>query len=297
MDWIEALPLGNGRLGAMVFGDARHERVQLNEDTLWSGEPVEPADFNAWKSLEAVRNFVFAGQYAEATEAAKPIQGPFTQSYLPLGDLWLDFNGGEEAAQEVTEYQRTLNLDTATIEISYRIHDVVYHRSLFISAPDRAIIIRLTASRPGSLSLGVSLSSPLQSTTVNQGQSCLLLAGRAPRHVEPKYCSKEPAVLYDDAEDGKGMRFAAILRAVVDGGSMESSSGTLSIDSADTVTLYVAAATSFSGFDRSPRCCCKVTTAASISCPHCQPPGLPVLSKACVPGAGLRSLSYGQAGS
>ena len=252
MDWNEALPLGNGRLGAMVFGDTRHERVQLNEDTLWSGEPVEPADFDAWKSLEAVRNFVFAGQYAEATEAAKQIQGPFTQSYLPLGDLWLDFIYGGAADQEVTEYQRTLNLDTATVEVSYRIHDVVYHRSLFISAPDQAIIIRLTASRPASLSLGVSLSSPLRSTTVCQGQSSLLLTGRAPRHVEPNYCATEPAIIYDDAEDGEGMRCAATLRAVVDGGSVESGSGTLSIHLADTVTLYVTAATSFSGFDRSP---------------------------------------------
>ena len=246
-DWNEALPLGNGRLGAMVFGDIRHERLQLNEDTLWSGEPVKPADPDTWKSLEAVRQHVFAGEYAEATEACQQIQGPFTESYLPLGDLWLDFDYGRDAGLEVTDYQRSLDLDTATLEISYQIGEVIYRRSIFVSAPDQALVIHLTASQPSSLSLGVSLTSPLRSATVSDGPHSLLLTGRAPVHVEPNYRNVEPAIVYDDAEDGKGMRFAARLRADTEGGSVEATSNSLSITQAHSVTLFLTAATSFGG--------------------------------------------------
>jgi alpha-L-fucosidase 2 len=247
-EWNEALPLGNGRLGAMVFGNVQRERLQLNEDTLWSGEPVERAGTTPWTHLDAICALVFAGKYREATEACKQLQGPFTQSYLPLGDLWLEFGHAEEAE----EYRRELNLDTATVEIGYRIGEVRYRRSLFISAPDQAFVIRLTASQPGSLDLKVSLASPLQSVTVSEGQDSLYLAGRAPRHVEPNYRDIEPAVVYDLAEGGRGMRFSACVRAVVEGGSVEAGVSDLTIARADSVTVYVTAATSFNGFNKSP---------------------------------------------
>lgn len=113
-DWNGVLPFGNGRLGAMVFGGAGRKRLQL-EDTLWSGEPVPPADPDLWKHLDPIRQLVFARQYAEATAACRRMRGTFTQSYLPLGDLLLDFGHQEE----VTEYSRALDLDTATVLIRY----------------------------------------------------------------------------------------------------------------------------------------------------------------------------------
>ena len=201
-DWNEALPLGNGRLGAMVFGDVRHERLQLNEDTLWSGEPMAPPDPDMWKSLAEVRRLVFTQQYAEASVACRKLQGTYTQSYLPLGDLWLNFGHGD--GMEVEDYRRELDLDTATAQVSYRVGDVTYHRELFSSAPDQALIIRLTASQPGALDFSVSLNSPLRSATTSEAQDALYLTGRAPAHVEPPYHQVEPGIVYDDSEDGKG---------------------------------------------------------------------------------------------
>ncbi|MGI4790217.1 MAG: glycoside hydrolase family 95 protein [Janthinobacterium lividum] len=249
IDWNDALPLGNGRLGAMVFGGLTHERLQLNEDTLWSGEPVAAADPNKWKSLSEVRRLVFDRRYAEAVEACKKLQGPFTQSYLPLGDLHLDFGHGENG---VEEYRRSLDLETATAEVRYRVGDVTYTRSIFVSAPDQALVIRLSADRPGALTLDISLSSLLRSETERVDQNTLRLTGRAPAHVEPSYRDIEPAIVYDDAEDGRAMRFSALVRAVSVGGSISANAATLSVTDADMVTLYLTAATSFNGFDRSP---------------------------------------------
>ena len=107
--WVEALPVGNGRLGAMVFGGVTEERLQLNEDTLWSGAPHAGDNPAAKDALPAVRAALFAGNYAEADRLAKQLQGPFTQSYQPLGDLLLTF----AASDPVTEYRRALDLDTA----------------------------------------------------------------------------------------------------------------------------------------------------------------------------------------
>ena len=223
-DWNEALPLGNGRLGAMVFGDVRHERLQLNEDTLWSGGPAPPADPDKSERLAEIRRLVFAGQYAEATAACYGLQGPFTQSYLPLGDLWLDLEHGNA---DVEEYRRELDLDTATVTISYRVGGVTYRRSLFVSAPDQALVVRLTADQPGSLTLAACLSSPLRSTSETVGADTLRLSGRAPAHVEPDYRDVTPAIVYDDVEGGRGMRFAALLRAVVErAGTVEAGGAT-----------------------------------------------------------------------
>ena len=248
-DWNEALPVGNGRLGAMVFGGVTHERVQLNEDTLWSGEPVTPADPEVGRPLAEIRDLVFHRQYAEATEALKQMQGPFTQSYLPLGDLRLDFGHGEDAE----DYRRELDLETATAKVSYRVGDVVYTRTIFAGAPDQAIVMRLTASRPGMLDLRVSLSSPLRSVTESRGPETLRLTGRAPAHVEPQYREVEPGIVYEDTENGRGMRFCALVRAALVGGSVTSDGSVLTITQADSVTLSLTAATSFQGFDQAPR--------------------------------------------
>ena len=246
--WNEALPVGNGRLGAMVFGGVQRERLQLNEDTLWSGEPVKASDPDLWRHLDEVRRLVFAGQYQEATEACQHLQGPFTQSFLPMGDLWLEFGHGANAE----DYRRELNLDTATVEISYRIGEVTFRRSIFVSAPDQALVIRLTASQPDRLNFSAALTTPLRGVTTAQSPHSLHLSGRAPAHVEPNYRDVEPAVVYDEAPDGKGMRFAATMRAVVEGRVVQSGADTLNIVRADCVTLYLTAATSFNGFDRSP---------------------------------------------
>ena len=145
--WVEALPVGNGRLGAMVFGGWQVERLALNEATLWSGGPRDWNNAAAKAILPKVREAIFAGRYREAEALCKKMQGPYNQSYLPLGQLQLDF-GGEGVA---TNYERTLDLDRAVVTTRYVRDGVTYSREVFCSAPDQVIVMRLTASVPGRL--------------------------------------------------------------------------------------------------------------------------------------------------
>jgi len=178
--WTEALPIGNGRLGAMVFGGVATERLQLNEDTLWSGHPKDCDNPEALAYLPQVREAVFAGDYAHADELSKHMQGPYNQSYLPLGDLILDFSRREKdfAATKSTDltdgtdltenpfhpltYRRSLDLDTALAETSYTVDGVTFTRQVFASAPDDTIVMRLTCDKPGRLSFTATLESLLQ---------------------------------------------------------------------------------------------------------------------------------------
>ena len=146
--WVEALPIGNGRLGAMVFGGAAQERLQLNEDTLWSGGPRDWNNPRAREVLPEVRRLLFAGKYAEADQLCGQMQGPFNQSYLPLGDLLLTFDGAEAP----TAYRRWLDLDSAIAAVRYSIGDATFTREAFASAPHQAIVIRLSCDRPARIS-------------------------------------------------------------------------------------------------------------------------------------------------
>jgi alpha-L-fucosidase 2 len=146
--WVEALPVGNGRLGAMVFGGVAQERLQLNEDTLWAGGPYDPANPNALEALPKVRELIFAGKYREAQNliSQKMMAKPLTQMpYQCVGDLLLDFPD----ANGVTDYRRDLNLDTAMATVGYTIDGVRYTREVFSSPVDQVIVVRLTADKPG----------------------------------------------------------------------------------------------------------------------------------------------------
>ena len=132
--WTAALPIGNGRLGAMVFGGIAEERLQLNEDTLWSGAPRDWNNPNARQHLAEVRRLVMEQQdYAAADQVCRKTQGPYTESYLPLGDL----NIRMDHAAEVSRYRRELDLDTAISRVTYRIGDAEYAREAFASDPTR----------------------------------------------------------------------------------------------------------------------------------------------------------------
>ncbi len=248
--WVEALPIGNGRLGAMVFGDPRHERLALNEDTLWSGGPTSwnNPDAKAW--LPKVREAVFAGRYAEANELAKKMQGPYNQSYLPLGDLLVDF----DVAGEIEGYRRELDLDRAVATTSFRAGGATHTREAFASFPDQVIVLRVGADRPGQVSFTARLTSRLRHTTAAEGYDAVALRGRAPSHVDPSYLGDtKDAVRYDEGPSAEGMRFTAIVRAVVRGGETRATpEGRLEVRGADEAVVIVAAATSFDGFDRSP---------------------------------------------
>ncbi|MDB5326225.1 MAG: alpha-L-fucosidase [Phycisphaerales bacterium] len=158
--WTEALPIGNGRLGAMVFGGIAQERLQINEDTVWGGGPYDPSSDTAFDTYAKARELIFAGKNAEAqaligqSGMAKPIrQAP----YQTVGSVMLDFGFDESKA---TDYRRDLNLDTGVATTSFKLNDVAYKREVFASAPNQIIVVRLSADHPASISFSLKMTSP-----------------------------------------------------------------------------------------------------------------------------------------
>jgi len=245
--WTDALPIGNGRLGAMVFGGVNEERLQLNEDTLWSGHPHDWNNPHAAEALPAIRRLVLEEKrYKDADRECHRMQGPYNESYQPLANLHLKF----ENLAETTEYRRELDLDTGIARVSFNSGAATFTREAFCSAPDQVIALQLTA-RKGKLNFAVTLDSPLRAASDVIGNNQLLLHGKAPAHVEPNYVDAKDPVLYDE-EEGKGMRLACRLQLHNKGGKVTAINDGLQITGASEVTMLIAAATGYRGFDQMP---------------------------------------------
>ena len=230
--WEEALPVGNGRVGAMVFGGPTEERLQLNEGTLWAGGPYDPVNPQAKAALPEVRRLVFAGQYREAAELIdrRVIAKPRGQMpYQTIGDLLLTFPAGE-----VAEYRRELDLDTAVASVRYVKDDVRFSRQVFANAPHNVIVVRITADRPGSLSFTARMNSPMPDAAVAiDGSDTLVLSGRG-----------------GDSGGVQGVvRFQSRVKVVVTGGRVTPAETRLQVDGADAATLLIVSATNFKRFD------------------------------------------------
>jgi alpha-L-fucosidase 2 len=246
--WEEALPLGNAKTGAMVFGGIVTERFQLNDNTLWSGYPDPGNNPDGKTFLPLVRQQVFAGNYDSASRLWRKMQGPYSARYLPLADLWLKFSYKDTIA---AKYYRDLDLNTATASVKYTVDGIGYTRETFISHPGKAMMIRIVADKKGSINFTASLTSKLRFHTKVEGNDVLVLAGKAPRQVANR--PTEPIqVGYDEDPNGEGMNFIVNLRIVNEGGAISRSTGQLNVVNADAVTIFLTEATSFNGFDRSP---------------------------------------------
>lgn len=247
--WVEALPVGNGRLGAMVFGGVTTERLQLNEGTLWSGGPKDWNNPKAREVLPKIREAIFAGQHDVADSLAKQMQGAYTQAYMPLGDLSLEFT----QSSTVTDYQRSLSLDRAVSTVTYRQNGVLFTREVFSSFPDQVIVMRLSADQPGTISFSAKIDSQLLREYTTLGRDTLILRGRAPAHTDPSYFNGQlEPVRYDRGASPEGMTFEAQVRILAEGGSVSADGSRLVVSKANAVTLLISAATSFNGFDKSP---------------------------------------------
>ena len=250
--WTEALPLGNGRLGAMVYGNETNELIQLNESTLWSGGPVtDNINPEAPKYLPQVREAIFAGDYAKAYALCKKMQGVFSESFLPLGDLKIrqDFKSGSSA-----NYYRDLDIKEAVATTRFKIDGVNYSRQVFSSAPDQVIVVRLSADKPGSLNLTISVNSQLRYRNSMIGANILSMNGKAPTHDDPNYTkyTRDP-IPYDDSSSGcKGMRFVLLTKVINKGGSLSGDTSGIKVKNANEVILLLSAATSFNGFSKCP---------------------------------------------
>ncbi len=231
-EWVQALPVGNGRLGAMVFGGVTREQLQLNEDTLWAGGPYDPVNPEARAALPAVRRLILAGKYREANQlvSEKVMARPLHQMpYEPVGSLFLTF----PQVTAVEGYRRDLNLDTAIAGVSYTADGVRYTRRVFASAPDRVIVVRLTADRPGRISFTAGMTTPQKATVRVEEPGTLVMHG------------------VNGSSDGiqGALTFAARIRVIADGGRTVAQGDTVKVTGANSATLLIAIATSYRTFD------------------------------------------------
>jgi alpha-L-fucosidase 2 len=252
-EWVEALPIGNGRLGGMVFGGVSAERIQLNEDTFWSGGPYDPINEEALANLPKVRQLVREGRYQEAQELAdqKLMGRPrHLQAYQPLGDLRLAVEGQARSM----EYRRELDLDSAVVRVRYRVGETVFTREVFSSAPDQVLVVHFAAHGPDRLHLHVTLDSKQPFAVRSLGRQGLLMTGRwhgdltnAEDHL--KLSQGLQARWY-----GEGLSFAVEVAAETQGGHLEADDKGLHVTGARSVTLRLAAATSYKGRDPEASC-------------------------------------------
>jgi alpha-L-fucosidase 2 len=254
--WVDALPIGNGNLGAMVFGggggddtSAQQELLQLNDDTLWSGYPRDGNNKNAKDYLAAVRDAVLMKKdYHLADSLCLKMQGAHAESYQPLGNLRLAFlHPGK-----VTNYRRELDLDTACARTTYAVGASVFTREAFVSNPDQVLVLRATCSQPNQLNCSISLDGELQLSAKAIGHDQLLLAGKAASHIVYAGHPGSDHPVHKSDTPGEGMYFAAALEVAVEGGTVSASGNSLKVTSASALTIRLTSATGFRGFDKMP---------------------------------------------
>ena len=235
-EWTEALPVGNGRLGAMVMGGTEEERIQLNEETLWTGAPYDPTTSGGPEALPEIRRLVFEGKYLQAHDlfGRKMMGYPADQMmYQPLGNLWLTFPGHAK----VSEYRRTLDLDEAIVRVAYRVGDVQFEREILSSPVDQVIVVRLTASKSGCISLRARIS-----------------GGKRQDYNGDEYYTSDSVppdglVLRGHNSSDQGIKgrldYQARVRALAEGGEVSTGYQELIVSHADSATLLISAATNF----------------------------------------------------
>lgn len=236
--WEEALPLGNGRIGAMVYGNPTQEVYQLNEETLWSGYPQDCNNPKAAEVLPLVRKAVDEGDYVKASALWKAnAQGPYTARYLPLANLMLS----QPTEKQSKNIYRDLNISNATATVTYEADGVKYRRTSFISYPDQVMVVKMEADKKQSVSLDVRLNSLLRYQVKATAQDELLLDGKAPSYVANRDYDPRQVIYHDQL----GLKFKVKVKLLSKGGTYASGDSLLSIRNADEVTLLLSAATDF----------------------------------------------------
>lgn len=236
--WEEALPIGNGRIGAMVYGNPLQEVYQLNEESIWSGYPQDWNNPKAANALPQVREAVDRGDYAKAGELWKAnAQGPYTARYLPMANLMLD----QLTRGEARNLYRELNISNALSTVTYEADGVKYRRTSFISYPDQVMVIKIAADHPQAVSLHVRLNSLLRYTVQAKGDKTLILNGKAPAYVANRDYDPHQ-VVYDDK---RGTQFKVQVKLLPDGGHCEANDSALTVRNANEVVLLLSAVTDF----------------------------------------------------
>ena len=242
----QALPIGNGRIGATVYGGIINERILLNESSLWAGGPVD-ANMNpeAYRYLPEIRKALFEEDYKKADKLTRQLQGKFSESYLPLGDMYIDFKHSED----VVDYNRNLDIRTGIASVSYKIKNTEYKREVFVSYPDQVMVIHLSTQGNDNLTFSMNFDSQLKFTS-QVDNNILVMQGKAPVHAEPNYRRgiKDP-IQYDDK---KGMRFETLAEILLKNGTVSHNKNKFIVENSNEVTIIVSIATSYNGIDKEP---------------------------------------------
>lgn len=237
--WTEALPLGNGHIGAMIYGNPVAESICLNDDTLWTGHPADTDVHDTEAYMRQVHQALADGDNLKAQEIIEThMLGQEGDAYLPLGNLRFDFPGHESAA----EYRRELDLSTGVCTVSYRCGDTIFLREHFISAVHDAFCIRFTSCGSQKLNFYISLESQLKNKCFTE-QGLLILDGECPSNNEMEY---------ETADEKRGVCFRAAVKVTAENGTVIAADGKISVKDADVALLYFTVKTSFNGFDKLP---------------------------------------------
>lgn len=229
-NWNEALPIGNGRLGAMIFGEPGKEQLQLNEETIWSGGPNSNITSESGAAIPELRKLIFEGKFEEAQAVADVKMFPKKNSgmiYQPAGNLFLKFDGHEKA----TNYYRDLNIEKAVATVTYELSGVKYKREIFSSFTDQVMIIRLTADKPGKISFSATMDSPQKGASKTE-KGKLIFSGLTADH---------------EGEKGQ-IRFESQVKVKADGGKISLQNNTWTVKNANAATVYVSIATNFKNY-------------------------------------------------
>ncbi|GFP88598.1 alpha-l-fucosidase 2 [Phtheirospermum japonicum] len=256
LHWTDALPIGNGRLGAMVWGGVLNDTINLNEDTLWTGTPEDYTDPNALNTLSDVRKLVDTGKYAEATSAAVNLSGNPSDVYQLLGDIKLEFNDSH-VTYDSSSYQRVLDLDSATVQVHYTANKTEYTREYFVSNPDNVIAIKISTNKPSSLNFVVSLDSKLHHHSYINGKKQIILESICPgRRIAPHVYENDNIKrrrIIEDVEKSvpKGIQYSSVLDLQInDSGAcelLEVDNRKLRVVGCDWAVIRFTASSSFDG--------------------------------------------------
>ncbi|WP_442506799.1 glycosyl hydrolase family 95 catalytic domain-containing protein [Novipirellula sp. SH528] len=246
-EWTEALPIGNGRLGAMVYGGVDRERLQLNEDTLWSGGPHCYDNPDAHGHLAAARKLLKQGKYADAEATAQKMLGrpKYQAAYQPLGDLFLKFPHSDSSEESPSNYRRELDLANAVSTVSYQVGDARFTRKVFASHPDETIVMQLECNQPGQITFELFMKSPHVFQAQTPENDTLVMTGQVASRGASKSSGSRSLIA---PWDGPGLKFAAQVKVQTEGGTVTSQEGKISVRDADTVTICYSAATSYVNF-------------------------------------------------
>ncbi|UKT64201.1 glycoside hydrolase family 95 protein [Pedobacter mucosus] len=245
-NWDEALPIGNGRLGAMIFGRVESELIQLNDETLWTGGPVDSnPNPDAPKYLPEVRKLLFEGKNSDAVKLMKKMQGPNTNMYQPLANVFLK----QKINGQVTNYTRSLNIADAVATTEFTADGVSYKREIFSSFPDQVIVMRLTTNGKKTLNVHFGLGDELEHLIKLEGNNQIILTGKA-RITSDERRDTKP-LIYADSLRYNGMRYQARLKIVRTDGKLSTDS-LLNVSSASEIVVMISAATSYNGYDQYP---------------------------------------------